>query len=122
MHLCFGYAFAAALAGVDKPSAYSFLPELDRCAARQISIEAAQPKLDLAGLAALPSKTVVLGVLDLSDPVAETPKTVSERIRAALRHVPAARLVAAPDCGMKFLPRALAFAKLRALAEGARSV
>lgn len=122
VHLCFGYAFSAALAGVDKPSAYSFLPELDGCAARQISIEAAQPKLDLAGLAALPSKTVVLGVLDLSDPAPETPATVSERIRAALRHVPAARLVAAPDCGMKFLPRALAFAKLRALAAGAHSV
>jgi 5-methyltetrahydropteroyltriglutamate--homocysteine methyltransferase len=120
VHLCFGYAFAAALAGAGKPNTYAFLPELDRCAARQISIEAAQPGLDLTQLTALPSKTVVLGVLDLSDPTAETAKTVSERIRAALRHLPAARLVAAPDCGMKFLPRALAFAKLQALSEGAR--
>lgn len=120
VHLCFGYAFAAALAGVDKPNVYAFLAELDGCVARQISIEAAQPRLDLAQLAALPSKTVVVGVLDLSDPAVESPETVSERIRAALRHVPAARLVAAPDCGMKFLPRALALAKLQALAEGAR--
>jgi 5-methyltetrahydropteroyltriglutamate--homocysteine methyltransferase len=121
VHLCFGYAYAAALAGVDKPGAYSFLPELDRCAARHISIEAAQPRLDLEQLATLPSKTVVVGVIDLSDPAAETAKTVSERIRAALRYLPAGRLVAAPDCGMKFLPRALAFAKLQALTEGARN-
>jgi 5-methyltetrahydropteroyltriglutamate--homocysteine methyltransferase len=122
VHLCFGYAFAAALAGVDKPGAYSFLAELDGCAASHISIEAAQPKLDLEQLATLPSKTVVVGVIDLSDPAAETAKTVSERIRAVLRHIPAGRLVAAPDCGMKFLPRALAFAKLQALTEGARNV
>jgi 5-methyltetrahydropteroyltriglutamate--homocysteine methyltransferase len=86
-----------------------------------VSIEAAQPRLDLEQLATLPSKTVVVGVIDLSDPAAETGKTVSVRIRAALRYLPAERLVAAPDCGMKFLPRALAFAKLQALAEGARN-
>jgi 5-methyltetrahydropteroyltriglutamate--homocysteine methyltransferase len=120
VHLCFGYAFAAALAGAGKPSAYSFLPELDRCCAGQISIEAAQPKLDLSDLGALPSKTIAVGVLDLSDPTPETADVVAERIRAALKHLPAARLVAAPDCGMKYLPRALAWAKLRALAEGAR--
>lgn len=116
VHLCFGYAFTVK----DKPSGYSFLPELDRCAASHVSIEAAQPRLDLAILAALPSKTIVLGALDLNDPVAESPATVAARLEAALRHVPAARLVAAPDCGMKYLSRELAFAKLRALAAGAR--
>jgi 5-methyltetrahydropteroyltriglutamate--homocysteine methyltransferase len=122
VHLCFGYAFTAALAGQSKPSGYSFLPELDRCAARQVSIEAAQPRLDLSALAALPSKTIVLGVLDLADPTAETPETVAARIRAALAHVPASRLWAAPDCGMKYLPRPLAVAKLQALVAGARLV
>jgi 5-methyltetrahydropteroyltriglutamate--homocysteine methyltransferase len=116
VHLCFGYAFTVK----DKPSGYSFLPELDRCAASHVSIEAAQPKLDLAILAALPSKTIVLGVLDLNDPVAESPATVAARLEVALRHVPSTRLVAAPDCGMKYLPRRLAFAKLRALVAGAR--
>jgi 5-methyltetrahydropteroyltriglutamate--homocysteine methyltransferase len=116
VHLCFGYAFTVK----DKPSGYSFLPELDRCAARAISIEAAQPKLDLSILAALPSKTVVLGVLDLADPAAETGDVVARRLEAALAHVPAERLVAAPDCGMKYLPRNLARAKLAALVEGAR--
>jgi 5-methyltetrahydropteroyltriglutamate--homocysteine methyltransferase len=96
------------------------LPELDRCAASAVSIEAAQPRLDLAALAALPSKTIVLGVLDLGDPTAETADVVARRIESALGHVPAARLVAAPDCGMKYLPRELARAKLRALGDGAR--
>jgi 5-methyltetrahydropteroyltriglutamate--homocysteine methyltransferase len=118
VHLCFGYAFTVK----EKPSGYSFLPELERCAAGAVSIEAAQPQLDLAALDALPSKTVVLGVLDLGDPTAETADVVARRIEAALAHVPPARLVAAPDCGMKYLPRALARAKLRALADGARAV
>jgi 5-methyltetrahydropteroyltriglutamate--homocysteine methyltransferase len=117
VHLCFGYAFTVK----DKPSGYSFLPELDRCSARQISLEAAQPRLDLSVLAALPSKTIVLGVLDLGAPTAETPAMVADRIGEALTHVPAARLVVAPDCGMKYLPRALAFAKLSAMVEGARA-
>ena len=116
VHLCFGYAFTVK----EKPSGYSFLPELDRCAARAISIEAAQPKLDLEALSALPSKTIVLGVLDLADPNPETPDVVARRIEAALAHVPAPRLIAAPDCGMKYLPRDLARAKLRALSGGAR--
>lgn len=120
VHMCFGYAFATALAGAVKPSGYSFLPELNRCVANQVSIEAAQPKLDLAVLEALPSKTIVLGVIDLDDPVGETAGTVAERIGMALKHLPPERLVAAPDCGMKFLARGLAFTKLRALAEGAR--
>jgi 5-methyltetrahydropteroyltriglutamate--homocysteine methyltransferase len=122
VHICFGYAFATRLAGAEKPSRYSFLPELDRCAARQVSIEAAQPKLDLSVLAALSSKIVVLGVLDLADPAPETAETVAARIRGALARAPATRLWAAPDCGMKYLPRPLARAKLRALAAGARLV
>ena len=116
VHLCFGYAFTVK----DKPSGYSFLPELDRCAARAVSIEAAQPKLDLAVLSALPSKTIVLGMLDLGDPAPETADVVARRIEAALARVPAERLIAAPDCGMKYLPRDRARAKLRALADGAR--
>jgi len=116
VHLCFGYAFTVK----EKPSGYSFLPELDRCAARAVSIEAAQPKLDLTALAALPSKTIVLGVLDLGDPTPETADVVARRIEAALRHIPRKRLIAAPDCGMKYLPRDRARAKLRALVEGAR--
>jgi 5-methyltetrahydropteroyltriglutamate--homocysteine methyltransferase len=122
VHLCFGYAQSHARAGTTKPGGYSFLPELERCAARQVSIEAAQPRLDLAVLETLPSKTIVLGVLDLGDPAPETPDLVARRLEAALRHLPAERLVAAPDCGMKYLPRPVAFAKLRALAVGARRV
>lgn len=118
VHLCFGYAFTVR----DKPSGYSFLPELERCAARAVSIEAAQPKLDLSALAALPGKTIVLGVLDLGDPTAETADVVARRLEAACTHVPAERIVAAPDCGMKYLPRPLARAKLRALVDGARYV
>jgi 5-methyltetrahydropteroyltriglutamate--homocysteine methyltransferase len=116
VHLCFGYAFTVK----EKPSGYSFLPELERCAARAVSIEAAQPRLDLSALAALPSKTIVLGVLDLGDPTPETGDVVARRVEAALRRVPAARLVAAPDCGMKYLRRELARAKLAALVAGAR--
>lgn len=122
VHLCFGYAYTHARAGTTKPTGYSFLPELERCAARQVSIEAAQPRLGLEALDALPSKTIVLGVLDLADPTPETPDVVARRLEAALRRVPAARLVVAPDCGMKYLARDVAFAKLRALAEGARVV
>ena len=116
VHLCFGYAATVK----EKPSGYSFLPELDRCAASAISIEAAQPKLDLSQLAALPSKTIIFGVLDLGDPKPETPAIVARRIEAALAHVPAERLIAAPDCGMKYLARDVAFAKLSAMVEGAR--
>jgi 5-methyltetrahydropteroyltriglutamate--homocysteine methyltransferase len=119
VHLCFGYAFTHALAGSTKAGGYGFLSELDASSATQVSIEAAQPKLDLAVLAGLPSKTIVLGVLDLGDPEPETPDVVARRLDAALKHVPSARLVAAPDCGMKYLPRALARAKLGALVAGA---
>jgi 5-methyltetrahydropteroyltriglutamate--homocysteine methyltransferase len=106
----------------DKPSGYSFLPELDGCKAQQISIEAAQPKLDLAVLRQLPSKTIILGVIDLADMNVETPQTVAERIRRALAHVPANRVVVAPDCGMKYLPRPVAFAKMQSMVEGAALV
>lgn len=118
VHLCFGYAALVK----DKPAGYSFLGELEDCAADQISIEAAQPRLDLSTLKALPSKTVMVGVLDLNDPRIETPDEVAERIRRALDVVPAERFIATPDCGMKYLPRATAFGKLAALAEGAARV
>jgi 5-methyltetrahydropteroyltriglutamate--homocysteine methyltransferase len=119
LHLCFGYAALVK----DKPSSgYSFLAELEESAAQQISIEAAQPHLDLAILAALPSKTVMVGVLDLHDRAIETPEQVAARIRAALDVLPPERLIVTPDCGMKYLPRAVAFGKLAALAAGAALV
>lgn len=118
VHLCFGYAALV----TDKPSGYSFLPQLADSTAAQISIEAAQPKLDLGMLSDLSNKQIMLGVLDLGTPEVETPELVAERLRAGLRHVPAERLVAAPDCGMKYLPRERAFAKLKALADGAAIV
>jgi 5-methyltetrahydropteroyltriglutamate--homocysteine methyltransferase len=118
VHLCFGYAAMVK----SKPSGYAFLPQLADTIAEQISIEAAQPKLDLGVLKDLSGKTVLLGVLDLNDPAVETAETVAERLRAGLRYLPAERLVAAPDCGMKYLPRQIAFGKLKALAEGAAIV
>ncbi|UFN47154.1 5-methyltetrahydropteroyltriglutamate--homocysteine methyltransferase [Roseomonas sp. OT10] len=118
VHLCFGYAAVVK----DKPSGYSFLPQLADCDAAQISIEAAQPRLDLGVLDALAGKTIMLGVIDLGTPDVETPEVVADRIRAGLRHLPAERLVVAPDCGMKYLPRPRAFGKLRAMAEGAAIV
>jgi 5-methyltetrahydropteroyltriglutamate--homocysteine methyltransferase len=118
VHLCFGYAAVVH----DKPPGYSFLPELEGSKAQQVSIEAAQPKLDLAVLRQLPSKTIILGVIDLSDMNVETPQAVADRIRSALVYVPADRIVVAPDCGMKYLPRAIAFAKMKAMAGGAALV
>ncbi|MGE5201569.1 MAG: 5-methyltetrahydropteroyltriglutamate--homocysteine methyltransferase [Acidobacteriota bacterium] len=118
VHVCFGYAYIVS----GKPGGYSFLPELADCSAQQISIEAAQPKLDLGVLRDLAPKTVMLGVLDLNDPAIESADRVADRIRAALAFAPAERIVPAPDCGMKYLPRATAFGKLKALAEGAAMV
>jgi 5-methyltetrahydropteroyltriglutamate--homocysteine methyltransferase len=118
VHLCFGYAAMVA----DKPSGYSFLPQLSDSIAQQISIEAAQPSLDLGVLRELGNKTVLLGVLDLGSAEVETADIVAGRIRAGLRHLPPERLVPAPDCGMKYLPRERAFGKLKALAEGAAMV
>ncbi|HTC08256.1 MAG TPA: 5-methyltetrahydropteroyltriglutamate--homocysteine methyltransferase [Acetobacteraceae bacterium] len=119
VHICFGYA---AVVKQQKPTGYSFLPQLADTVAQQISIEAAQPKLDLGVLRDLAGKQVMLGVLDLGDPAIETAAVVAERIRAGLKFLPADRLIPAPDCGMKYLPRATAFGKLKALADGAAIV
>ena len=119
VHLCFGYA---AVVRGGKPTGYAFLPQLTDCIAKQISIESAQPRLDLGVLKDLAPKKVMLGVIDLADPEIETPQKVADRIRAGLKHVPADKLLPAPDCGMKYLPRATAFGKLKALAEGAALV
>jgi 5-methyltetrahydropteroyltriglutamate--homocysteine methyltransferase len=119
VHLCFGYA---AVVHTRKPAGYSFLPQLADSVAHQVSIEAAQPRLDFGVLAELSNKKIVLGVIDLGNPAIETPAEVAERIRTGLKHVAAHRLIQAPDCGMKYLPRATAFGKLRALADGARIV
>jgi 5-methyltetrahydropteroyltriglutamate--homocysteine methyltransferase len=118
VHLCFGYGALVK----NKPSGYSFLPELEGTKADQISIETAQSKLDCSMLARLPSKQIVLGVLDLQDAAVETPATVAQRIRRALPYVPAGRLIVAPDCGLKYLPREVAFAKMKAMVEGAAIV
>jgi 5-methyltetrahydropteroyltriglutamate--homocysteine methyltransferase len=118
VHLCFGYAAVVH----DKPTGYSFLAELENSKAQQISIEAAQPRLDLKVLRNLPGKTIILGVIDLADLTIETPQIVADRIRAALPYVPPERLVIAPDCGMKYLPRAVAYGKMKAMVDGARIV
>ena len=120
VHLCFGYA--AVVPGASKPTGYSFLPGLADTIAGQISIEAAQPKLDLGVLRDLAGKKVMLGVLDLGTDAIETPALVAERIRAGLKYLRPANLIPAPDCGMKYMPRAVAFGKLKALAEGAAIV
>jgi 5-methyltetrahydropteroyltriglutamate--homocysteine methyltransferase len=116
VHICFGYAAIIH----DRPSGYSFLGELAQCTCDQVSIETAQSGLDLEVLRSLPGKTIILGVLDLSTDQVETPETVEQRIRRAFDHAPASRLVAAPDCGMKYLPRDAAYGKLEALVRGAR--
>ena len=118
MHICLGYGHLVR----NKPSGYAFLPQLAESTAAQISIEAAQPRLDLGVLSELSEKTILLGVLDLGDRAVETAATVAERLRAGLKHVAPERLVAAPDCGMKYLPREIAFGKLKALADGAAMV
>jgi 5-methyltetrahydropteroyltriglutamate--homocysteine methyltransferase len=118
VHLCFGYAAVVA----NKPTGYSFLPQLADTIADQISIEAAQPKLDLGVLRDLSGKKIMLGVIDLGDPAVESAETIASRIRAALKYVTPDRLIPAPDCGMKYLPREVAFGKLKALADGATIV
>src|SRR6202167_5258238 len=115
LHLCFCYAAIIH----ERPGEYSFLPQLGDCDAEQISIETAQSGLDTSVLSALEGKTIILGVLDLSDPTVETPSVVAERVRRALPYVPASRLVLAPDCGMKYLPRESADGKMAALATAA---
>jgi len=120
VHLCFGYA--AVVPGSTKPAGYSFLSELADTTAEQISIEAAQPKLDLGVLEDLSAKKIMLGVLDLGDPAIESVDTVADRIRNGLKYVAAERLVPAPDCGMKYMPRQVAFGKLKAMTEAAARV
>jgi len=116
VHLCFGYA--AVVPGDTKPLAYTFLAELADTVASTISMESAQPNIDLGVLKELAPKNIMLGVLDLSTPVVETAQTVAARIRRGLEHVPAERLMPAPDCGMKYLSREVAFGKLKAMVAG----
>lgn len=118
LHLCFGYAQLVS----NKPQGYAFLAELAQSSAKQISIESAQPKLDLGVLKDLAGKKVILGVIDLGDKAVETPEVVAARLRAALKHCAPEQLIAAPDCGMKYLPRATAFGKLKAMVDGAAIV
>ena len=115
VHLCFGYAAIIH----DRPEGYSFLPELAACTADQISIETAQSGLDCSVLKELPGKTIILGVLNLGEHAVESADTVAERARRALEYVPAERIVLAPDCGMKYLPRESAVGKLRAMTTAA---
>ena len=118
LHICFGYA---AIIHV-RPEGYSFLPEFAETALKQISIETAQSNLDNSVLAKLPGKVIVLGVIDLSDMNVEAPEMVAARIRKALPYVPAENIVVAPDCGMKYLPREVAFGKMQAMVAGAAIV
>jgi 5-methyltetrahydropteroyltriglutamate--homocysteine methyltransferase len=115
VHLCFGYAAIIH----ERPEGYSFLPELAACSCDQISIETAQSGLDLGVLADLAGKTILLGVIDLSDPRVETAEVVAGRVRRAFGYVAAEKIVIATDCGMKYLPRASAEGKMRAMAEAA---
>jgi 5-methyltetrahydropteroyltriglutamate--homocysteine methyltransferase len=116
VHICFGYAAIIH----QRPSGYSFLPELGGCSCQQVSIETAQSNLDTAVLQQLPGKKVMVGCIDLSDTNVETPQKVVERIKKALRHVPKANVILAPDCGMKYLPREVAFGKMKAMVEAAK--
>jgi 5-methyltetrahydropteroyltriglutamate--homocysteine methyltransferase len=118
VHICFGYAAIIHA----RPESYSFLPELANCPVKQVSVETAQSNLDCSILEPLRGKQIILGVLDLSTHEVETPATVADRIRRALPYVAPENIIPAPDCGMKYLPRAVALAKLAALVAGARIV
>jgi 5-methyltetrahydropteroyltriglutamate--homocysteine methyltransferase len=118
VHICFGYAAIIH----ERPEGYSFLPEFAGTTVKQISIETAQSNLDTSILKTLPDKTIILGVLDLSTHEIETPEIVASRIERALPYVDPKRLVIAPDCGLKYLPRAIAFGKMKAMADGAKLV
>ncbi len=118
IHICFGYAALIH----ERPEGYSFLPELADSPIDQISIEAAQSELDCSILKSLPGKTIILGVLDLSTNAIDAPELVASRIRRALEFVPADKLIIAPDCGLKYLSREVANAKLKAMVEGTRIV
>jgi 5-methyltetrahydropteroyltriglutamate--homocysteine methyltransferase len=116
VHICFGYAAIIHA----RPEGYSFLPELAGCSCKQVSIETAQSRLDTSVLEKLPEKRIMVGVIDLSDMQIETPQTVVERARRALKHLKPENMILAPDCGMKYLPREVADGKMKALVEGAR--
>jgi 5-methyltetrahydropteroyltriglutamate--homocysteine methyltransferase len=116
VHICFGYAAIIH----ERPSGYSFLPELAGSPVKQVSIETAQSNLDTAVLAKLPGKKIMVGCIDLADMTVETPQQVAERLRRALKYVKPQDVIVAPDCGMKYLPREIADAKMRAMVEGAR--
>jgi 5-methyltetrahydropteroyltriglutamate--homocysteine methyltransferase len=116
VHICFGYAAIIH----QRPSGYSFLGELAGCTCRQVSIETAQSGLDCSVLRSLPGKKILLGVIDLASHEVETPELVAQRISRALPYVDAADIIAAPDCGMKYLPRSVAFGKLKAMVAGAQ--
>lgn len=118
VHICFGYAAIIH----ERPEGYSFLPQLAACSVCDISIETAQSHLDCAVLETLPEKNIILGVLDLSTHDIESPETVAERIRKGLAHHPAEKIIVAPDCGLKYLPRDVAFGKMKAMADGAAIV
>jgi 5-methyltetrahydropteroyltriglutamate--homocysteine methyltransferase len=117
VHICFGYAV---MVGHIKPAGYSFLAELNDCTCSQVSIETAQPKLDCAVLARLPDKKILLGVIDLDDMTVESPELVASRIRRALPYTKAENIIVAPDCGMKYLPREVAYGKMKAMVQGAK--
>jgi len=116
VHICFGYAAIIH----ERPSGYSFLGELADCTCRQVSVETAQSNLDCAVLGTLAGKKIILGVIDLSSNAIETPDQVAARIRRALPYVDPSNLIVAPDCGMKYLPREVAFAKMQAMVAGAQ--
>ena len=118
IHICFGYAAIIHM----RPQSYSFLSELARSPVQQVSIETAQSNLDCAVLEELPGKTIILGTLDLSDMTIEKPETVAARIRRALPYVPSEQIVVAPDCGLKYLPRDIAYQKMCTMVEGTRIV
>jgi 5-methyltetrahydropteroyltriglutamate--homocysteine methyltransferase len=118
VHICFGYAAIIHA----RPSGYSFLPQLKACSCNQVSLETAQSNLDTSVLEELRGKSIILGVLDLSDMTVETPEVVAARIRRALPHVDAEKVIVAPDCGLKYLPRDVAFGKMKAMVDGAAIV
>ena len=118
VHICFGYAAIIH----QRPSGYSFLPELARSPVKQVSIETAQSNLDTSVLKSLPGKKIMVGCIDLSDMSVETPQTVVQRIKKALQHLKPEDVILAPDCGMKYLPREVAYGKMKAMVEGARQL
>ena len=119
VHICFGYA---AIIHERPEGGYSFLPQLAGCSAHGISIETAQSNLDCTVLETLPNKKIILGVLDLADMEIESPETIAQRIRRALPHHDAEKIIVAPDCGLKYLPRNVAYGKMKAMADGAAIV